>query len=403
MADFTIWRFHECSAKFNQNFLSDKKRLVFWLAAFFLIFWNKSPSGGSLEIALFGLASASGAAVLLVLTAVLANRLFGREVELLAGWILLTSPGFLWFGHFGFIQPAGAALTLLAILYALDCGKFTFFSALVLGALCSFAGFLSGIPGLLLPLAAAALLRTDRWFRPAVFAGLACGLAIAAFPLLYVPFRTGTGSCLGFGWRVPLYTWARFLFRPESVGAFNGRLGLLLTAAAPWLWIAAPALGALHERLKLDRRTGGRLTGAVVAVALGIFFFWRTFGFAAVLPFFAILCAWALTTVKVNFPPAETVFRVMLRIYDGAQYLFAIGCLAMPYLFIHFLAVPGHEYSYAEAGIFYFRIPGAGLAVLIWNLLLLARKRRKVWLAPDFPVLDRLIPAIFFAMLILQD
>ena len=89
MADFTIWRFHECNANFLQDFLGDKRRVVFWITAFLLIFYNRSG---------WGTLASAGTFLLLVETAYIMNRIAGKQVEYLAGWLLLACPGFIAYG-----------------------------------------------------------------------------------------------------------------------------------------------------------------------------------------------------------------------------------------------------------------------------------------------------------------
>lgn len=413
MAHFTVWRIHECNANFLKTFLGDKARLVFWLTAFFLIFWVRHGAGAQagpddLEAAAEALRynramtlSAVGAFLLLIETAYVANRLLGRTGELLAGWMLLTFPGFLLYARFGMYQPCAAAFACAAVLLA-GRGRLTFGRMLFTGILCGLSCLCrSVLGGLILPAVCIWFLRgqtpSERKtgladiLLPA--AGFLCGLAVLFLPLLPVQAQ-------GFGFTTA--DW--YSLYVQGLRGRHSALSyvIILAALVPWFWLPLPALELLNRKFRLDRAGSGRIPLYVMTVAFAVIVGMIGFGAAAILPFLALLSAWYLIRTA-DMTGRET--RWKRRILNGAclfwSYLFPVLCFAVPFLFIRLCGHAGASFSIRQVGYFYFQFPAAGIAAgLAAGIALMHRKKEKIPVLPEKEgFMDRfvfiLIPVLF--------
>ena len=413
MAHFTVWRIHECNANFLKTFLGDKARLIFWLTAFFLVFWVRNGAGAEadpndLEAAAEALRhnramtmSAAGAFLLLIETAYIANRLLGRSAELLAGWMLLTFPGFLLYARFGMYQPCSAALACAAVLLA-GRGRLTFGRMLLTGILCGLSCLCSSVlGGFILPAVCIWFLRgktpAERKTGPADVllpaAGFLCGFSVLLLPLLPVPAR-------GFSF-TPADWYSLYV---QGLRSRHDALSyvIVLSALVPWFWLPLPALKLLNRKFRLDRAGSGRIPLYVLTVGFAVVVGMAGFGAAALLPVLALLSAWYLIRTADMSEP-ETWWKH--RLLNGAclfwSYLFPVLCFAVPFLFVRLCGHAGDSFTLRQVGYFYFQFPAAGLAaVLAAVLTAVRRKKGKTPLLPEKEgVMDRfvfiLIPVLF--------
>lgn len=401
MADFTIWRFHECNAHFTRDFLGDKKRVLFWLAAFLLVFWDKRPvPADTPDLFPPALLSACGAFLILILTSFIAGKRFGRTIEILSGWLLLTCPGFLQFARSGTLLPFAAALEITALIYALAPAaepreKTSFFQGFIFGILCGGAAWCGAGLGTILFLTLWILtLRNPPLPGWKAVLGFLCGLT--ALPILLL-LRTRRAHEL-----FRLQSWLPPA-RPEIPAN-----DVLFCALAPWFWLIPAALGVLNRRIlstgKGPERDRMHFVFAISSLLL-VLCGWFALGFASALPCFAVLTAWALAAGREKFPhPRRDYFQILLRLFDLLQIPLIACAIAAPLLLV-LIRGPVYDLPPAEAVFYLFRLPAAGLAAVLWDLwtfLRLKRGKNPLFLL-SAPALDRILPSMWMTLLILVD
>jgi len=413
MAYFTVWRIHECNANFLKTFLGDKARTVFWLTAFFLIFWVRNGAGpeaadpNDAEAVANAIAqnrmltiSALGAFLLLIETAYIANRLLGRTAELLSGWLLLLFPGFLLYARFGVYQPCAAACACAAIL--LGCrGQMTFGRMLLAGILCAVSTLCySALGGLLMPVICIWLLRcvtgedTGTGRKIWGICGFLPGAAGIVLPMLFpMPGKEAAFS---------LMDWYSLFVQGLRGRNEDLRALIVLAAVVPWFWLTLPALEALNKRLKVIGPSSNKRTLCVLAVGLAVFMGVIDFGLGFLLPFMAVACAWFALR------PEGSASVWAGRILNGAglfwSWLFPLLCFAAPFWFVYVYYRPEMAFTNRQVAYVYFQIPLAGVAACAGTLLAYWRKKRGN--AAYFPEtggwLDRfvfiLVPVLFLLM-----
>ncbi len=380
---FTVWRIHECNAAFKQTFLADKPRLVFWLCAFLMIFWNKT--GGNSVPMLLG---ACGAFLTLVLTAVTANRMFGRQAELLSGWILLLFPPFLMAARTGGLVTAAFALALLITCAGCSAKKFTPFAAIAFGAVSALILILTSLPAALIPLVSCVIMRAGKKTEE------------KPMPVLLTAFLYLFGTAAALALAVCL---GKYAFPPVFlIHTRDSLAGIFLLALIPWFWCLIPALSAVNRALAADRagewkylRLCNMLTVAVIA---GV----DAFGLLPFLPVMAVAAAWAFAG---GFERNGICWGdYLLRGFDPLiTFAVPVICLAAPFWFVHAFADRADEVTETMLQFFYFRVPLAGVLILLFSLVMyLARRKKGPLFAADYPALDRLIPAVYGVLLVVM-
>ncbi len=385
--EFTVWCIHECNAAFLKNFISDKHRLVLWLSAFFLIFWNRGETPAAGTATYYALASSFGAFLLFALQSLAANKLFGREAELLAGWFLLACPGFLVYARFGMLQPLCAGMVFALVLYMAYAPSFGAVRAFFFGFFCGVIALCSSLcAGILLPLTCVGFLRKSGSGKMPGVLRILCflaGASVTAVPLFWcpgmedgvLPFRDWwTIFALGFRTRAPEMDFA-----------------LIALALSPLFLTVVPAMDAVHRHLTADRQGKGRLTNLLLAVFAGCAGGAAAFGVPVVLPCLAVCAAWLYTQGKEYAAQwrlpwdqwALNTWRTVLPLLI----LCGFCGLFLPQV----LADAGVAVTEQDLTLLYFRMPGAALAAAV---VLLVRRKASPWYA--------LLPAICAALLVLM-
>lgn len=380
---FTVWRIHECNANFKQTFLSDKPRLVFWLCAFLMIFWNKTG-----ENSLPMLLAACGAFLTLILTSVTANRMFGRPVELLSGWILLLFPPFLMAARTGGLITAAFALALLITCAGCSAKRFTPFATIAFGAVSALILILTTLPAALIPVISCIIMRAGKKTEE------------KTMPFLLTAFLYLLGAAIALSLAVWL---GKYAFPPAYlIHTADSLTGIFLLALIPWFWCLIPALSAVNKALAADRagewkylRLCNMLTLAVIA---GV----DAFGFLPFLPLMAIAAAWAFTGGFERYGSRWGAY--LLHSFDPLiTFAVPLICLGAPFWFIRTYADRGAEVTQKVITLFYFRLPAAGILILLISLIMhLARRKKGPFFAPAYSALDRLIPAVYGAFLVVM-
>lgn len=380
---FTVWRIHECNANFKQTFLSDKPRLVFWLCAFLMIFWNKTG-----ENSLPMLLAACGAFLTLILTSVTAHRMFGRPVELLSGWILLLFPPFLMAARTGGLITAAFALALLITCAGCSAKRFTPFATIAFGAVSALILILTTLPAALIPVISCIIMRAGKKTEE------------KTMPFLLTAFLYLLGAAIALSLAVWL---GKYAFPPAYlIHTADSLTGIFLLALIPWFWCLIPALSAVNKALAADRagewkylRLCNMLTLAVIA---GV----DAFGFLPFLPLMAIAAAWAFTGGFERYGSRWGAY--LLHGFDPLiTFAVPLICLGAPFWFIRTYADRAAEVTQEVITLFYFRLPAAGILILLISLIMhFARRKKGPFFAPAYPALDRLIPAVYGAFLVVM-
>lgn len=380
---FTVWRIHECNANFKQTFLSDKPRLVFWLCAFLMIFWNKTG-----ENSLPMLLSACGAFLTLILTSATAHRMFGRPVELLSGWILLLFPPFLMAARTGGLVTAAFALALLITCAGCAAKRFTPFATIAFGAVSALIMMLTTLPAALIPAVSCIIMRAGKKTEE------------KTMPFLLTAFLYLVGAAAAFALAI---FFGKYAFPPAYlIHTADSLTGIFLLALIPWFWCLIPALSAVNKALAADRagewkylRLCNMLTLAVIA---GV----DAFGFLPFLPLMAVAAAWAFTGGFEQYGSRWGAY--LLHGFDPLiTFAVPIICLVSPFWFIRTYGDRAGEVTQEVVNLFYFRLPAAGILMLLLSLIMhLSRRKKGPFFATAYPALDRLIPAVYMALLVVM-
>lgn len=366
MADFTIWRFHECNANFLTDFLGDKRRVVFWIAAFILIFYKKSG---------WDTLSAAGTFLLLIETAYIAKCLCGKQVEYLTGWLLLACPGFIAYGFAPFhFSSCGLAATTLAVLFAVKVQKQNCLNMLFFGLLCALAAISgAGIAGIFLPVICVWLIRSSA--RPKILPAL-CFLVMASTALLFPVY------VLKVNWAALPQTVLQFKCDPAEDWK------IALTALlSPLYFLALPSFSTLRGRT-VDKQVLAYAKGIVAAFVLSFL----TFGFGAILPFLAVLTAWALDR---GFAERQTAERWIAPACTFTfRFILPLIALAAPFLIVGFNRLyPDVKISMETATLCYLRLPAAGFFMLLMTFWMKLRRKngKKALFTEWHPALDEVL------------
>lgn len=235
----------------------EKPPLLYWLMMPFMALCGPDLLAARLPVAL--------CALLAVLATVgLGRRLFGSDAGLAAGWVVLTSFGFLQYGRVGMMD---VPLTLLVVLFAWGAWEFRMgraSGAYGAGVAAALATMLKGPVGAIIPAVAVVLMAgASRWIPrgeeaeapdlPAragahvVGAMLVAGALVVAWPAAL--WARGLGP-----------TWVAHFIVGENLGKFEGArtsvaymLKGFLVLLAPWTLLLVGGAVASCRRLSLSR------------------------------------------------------------------------------------------------------------------------------------------------------
>ncbi len=167
----------------NGEVYFDKPLLTYWLivGVYYLFgclseFVIRAPSALAALAGLYG-------------TVVLGKKLWNRETGMIAGWLLLSSYGFLFWGRLAAADMANLSAIILAVAWFFHCEKNAgFFSYLLFYLICFLGAMTKGLPALVMPVAAIApyLLLEQRWKKHLTFANFAA--AIIGLGVYLLPF-----------------------------------------------------------------------------------------------------------------------------------------------------------------------------------------------------------------------
>ena len=298
----------------------DKPLLTYWLVALV------TAVTGRLNEWTLRLPSAISGLLALWTTTYLGRKLWSREVGRMAGWILLTTYGFLFWGRTAAADMENLAAIILAIAwYWKQREKLIFSTYLVFYLICFLGAHNKGLTALAVPVLVVLtdFLRERRWravFNRSHLLALAISGAVYLAPFIYSSITTGgyqeSGLALvfkenflryfqPFDHREPFYVY--FYYLPEL---FLPWTPLLLVA----LW------GTFISLKRLDQRT----RWLVEAVIVMFLFFTcsgsrRSYYILPILPFCALL-----TSVFLNTEEKEGWKRLSLGLQTG---LFGLGSL----------------------------------------------------------------------------
>ncbi len=386
-SDFTVWRIHECNANFLKNFISDKHRLILWLCAFFLIFWNRGADPATEREAWLMAGASGGTFLLFAFQSLIANRLFGRETELLAGWFLLACPGFLIYARFGMLQPLAAGLTLGVILYMAYAPTFGRIRSAFFGFFCSLIMLCSTPWAGLLPLICVGFLRKS-------------GKKFDVLKILFFIFGCSVIELLIF-WssseNAPLFLrdfGTVFAQRFHNSRSPEMDYALIAMTFSPLFWLAVPGMDAVHRRLTEDRQTEKKLTAPLLAVLAGCIGGAADFGVPAILPCLAVTAAWVCTAGKKyaeqwRFRWDEWALKSWGLILP-LLILAGFSGLILPQIF----SDSGISVTESELYYSYFRLPAAALLALAVSIFGLVKKKYCTW--------GIILPAVYCILLILM-
>ena len=344
----------------------DKPLLTYWLIALISILT------GRLDEWTIRLPSAISGLLTLCATVYLGRRLWSAEVGRTAGWILLTTYGFLFWGRTGTADMENLAAVTLALAWYWARRDRPNFSTFFVFYLIAFTGSLTkGLTALIVPVLAVLpdVLAKGRWrtvLRPSHFLAMALAGGIYLAPFIYASITRAdyqaSGLALVFQENIQRF------FQPfDHKGPFYCYFYYLPMLFLPWtpLFLAACA-GTASGWKDLGSRTRW-----LIKAALLVFLFFtasgsrRSYYILPILPLCALWTAAFLRTDSVPFPALMIFRRWALRIQAGLLAVPAFIYIASPVIWpvlmdrIGFVAPQGLKVATLACGLIVF-----GLLVL---------------------------------------
>ena len=116
----------------------------------------------------------------------------------------------------------------------------------------------------------------------------------------------------------------------------------------------------------------------------------------------AVAAAWAFTGGFERYGSRWGAY--LLHGFDPLiTFAVPIICLLSPFWFIRTYGDRAGEVTQEVVNLFYFRLPAAGILILLLSLIMhLSRRKKGPFFATAYPALDRLIPAVYMALLVVM-
>ncbi len=248
----------------------DKPLLTYWLIAAI------SAVTGTLNEWVVRAPSAIAGVIAVWATVLLGRRLWSSRVGSIAGWLLLTSYGVLFWSRTAAADTENLAAITLCILWYWSRRDRPNFTTFMVFYLIAFLGALTkGLPAVVIPIVAILpdLVMENRWknlFRPSHFLALAAGIAIYLAPFIYASSHhpqgyNSSGLALVFQENI-----LRF-FRPiDHKGPVYTYLYAVPMLILPWAPLFIAGLTGLIQAWKnIDKKT----RWLIIAIALIFLFF----------------------------------------------------------------------------------------------------------------------------------
>ncbi len=285
---------------------------------------------GSVDELAIRLPSAAAGLVALWMTIFLGRRLWSAEAGRIAGWLLLTGYGFLFWARTGQADMENLAFTIMAIAwYWARRDRAGFCTSFVFYVICFVGAQMKGLGAIAVPCLAVLpdLLRDRRWkhfltLRHAV--ALTLGLLVYFLPFIIESLNRSTYGSIGLE-QVFEQNVQRFFAPFDHQGAFYiyfYELPVLFLPWAPLLLIALfTALARGRELLKTDYPTRWTMEASLLVL---MFFMAsgsrRDYYILPLLPFCALLCARFLVSVTAAKPR-----RVAIDLQTKIVLVLAVG------------------------------------------------------------------------------
>jgi 4-amino-4-deoxy-L-arabinose transferase-like glycosyltransferase len=285
--------------KINGQLYYDKPLLGYWVIALL------SFLSGTLNEWTVRIPAAVSGLIGLGATVFIGRKLWSREVGLNAGWLLLTTYGFLMWSRCGQTEMANMASATLAVAwYWARRDQLSFGSYFVFYVICFVGALNKGLTAAVVPLLAVFpdLIRQGRWrthLKPAQFLALGLAVAIYLAPFVYSA-QSGSGyqsSGLGLVFRENIQRYFKPFDHREPVYIYFYALPLLFLPWAPLLALATSRIIIRYKRLDDATRW------LIETFALIFLFFTcsgsrREYYILPILPFCALLSAVFLSTAE---------------------------------------------------------------------------------------------------------
>ncbi len=279
----------------------DKPLFSYWFIAL------AAAITGRLDEAIIRLPSAIAGLVALGATISLTRRLFSREEARTAGWILLTTYGFIFWARTGEADMENLAAIMLAVAwYWARRDRPGFLSYVVFYLICFVGAQTKGLGAVVIPLAVVLpdLIREKRWKAHLSFShvlALAVGLSVYLTPMMYAGRTAGAAAYSESGlWWVLHENIIRYVQPFDHKEPFYMYFGYVPMLLVPWtpLCLAAIARACVYFK-KLE------WPGKWLALSIAIIFLFftisrsrRSYYILPIVPFCTILAARFLTMAR---------------------------------------------------------------------------------------------------------
>ncbi len=278
--------------KLNDELYYDKPLLGYWVIALL------SFLAGTLNEWTVRIPAAVSGLIGLGATVFIGRKLWSREVALSAGWLLLTTYGFLMWSRCGQTEMANMASVALAVAwYWSRRNQLRFGSYFVFYAICFVGALNKGLTAAVVPLLAVFpdIIRQGRWrthLKPAQFIALAMAVAIYLAPFLYSA-QSGSGyqsSGLGLVMRENIQRYFKPFDHIEPIYIYFYSVPLLFLPWAP-LFAVAIARGMIRYQRLQDGTRWLIETFALIFLFFSCSGSRREYYILPILPFCALLSA----------------------------------------------------------------------------------------------------------------
>ncbi len=279
----------------------DKPLFTYWAIALVKVI------GGGLDEWAVRIPSAVSGLITLWCTVYIGRQLWSKGVGITAGWILLTTYGFLFWSRTGAADMENlAAITLAVAWYVRRRGKTDFYSYLVFYLICFIGAQFKGLTALVVPLLVIFpdIMMDKDWKRhlcPSNLFAFMAGLFVYLLPFVYAGLTANGYSENGLA-MVFQENIQRF-FRPfdhrEPVYVYLYYLPVLFLPWTPLLLFAIPFMARFYKRLDMNGRW------LLIATAFIFLFFTlsgsrRSYYILPIFPFCALVAAFFLDRVDID-------------------------------------------------------------------------------------------------------
>ncbi|QSH40297.1 glycosyltransferase family 39 protein [Lentisphaerota bacterium ZTH] len=363
----------------NGEVYFDKPLLSYWfIVGAYYVFGILNEFIIRLPSALAGLAGLYG-------TIYVGTKLYNRKVGITAGWLLLSSYGFIFWARVAAADMANLAAIILAVAWFLAREKKAgFFSYLIFYLICFLGAMTKGLPALVMPIVVIApyLLMNGRWKKHLKFSNFLA--AVIGLGVYYLPFHVASTTPMPEFYTTPPrdLTGLQLVWRENILRVFQSfdhndepfycYFYQVPRIMIPWVLFLAAAVGWLATRWKRISSSDKWLTYAsiLIFILFSASGSRRWYYILPIMPFLVLIISRFLNSVDNHLRWESMTIEIMRWVVITAASLETISIILLP-LWSCLLRIRPPWFTLASAPV---------LGVLTLTLMFLDERHDKRWL-----------------------